>query len=114
MTSAKRVLIVDDNEANLLTLCAVLEEEGYEVVEATTYAQAEELLWSSHFDVVLLDRGLGQRDGAALAPLAKTRNGAALVCVLSGHVTEEPLPGVDAQLRKGDPVEGLLRRLDGV
>lgn len=113
MANAKRVLIVDDNEANLLTLCAVLEDEGYEVVEATTYARAEELLETSHFDVVLLDRGLGQRDGAALAPVAKARN-TALVCVLSGHVTDESLPGVDAQIRKGDPVEGLLKRLDGV
>lgn len=112
MAEPKRLLLVDDDDANVLTLGALLEDEGYEVVEALTFARAEELLRQKPFDVVLLDRSLGDRDGAELAPLAKAVNGAAIVCIVSGIVSDEPLPFVDAQIQKGEAVEDLLRCID--
>ncbi len=109
MSEPKRILVVDDDAANLMTLAALLESEGYEVAEAPSFALAEEQLRKAPFDIVLLDRTLGVHDGATLAPLAKANSATTFVCVVSGNVSGQTLPGVDAEVCKGDALEGLLR-----
>jgi putative two-component system response regulator len=55
MSSAGRVLIVDDYEANISALRKLLEGQGYEVLTATNGRDALDLVHREHPDLVLLD-----------------------------------------------------------
>jgi signal transduction histidine kinase len=58
-----RILVVDDLEANLTAMQAVLSDCGYEVVEATSGEQALVLARDIHFAVILLDVQMPGLDG---------------------------------------------------
>jgi len=107
-----RLLLAEDDPSNRLTLSVLLEELGFEVTEAVTYEEAERLLHAQPFDAVVLDRGLGARDGTTLAPLARASRATARVVVLSGSepVTSGP-PEVDAWVMKGQGVSVLIDAL---
>ena len=51
----KRVLVVDDEPANLRMLRHVLSHKGYETAEAKDGLEALELLGQSRFDLVISD-----------------------------------------------------------
>jgi len=58
-----RVLLVDDDEANLELLARRLEREGHEVVRARSGRRALELIAGGSFDVMLLDVVMPEFDG---------------------------------------------------
>jgi len=53
-----RVLVVDDYENWRVLLKSILEDDGHEVVTASTHSEAKEELRDSTFDVVILDMRL--------------------------------------------------------
>jgi len=61
-----RLLVVDDELSQLQALCAVLREEGHEVVGCATPDEALDALRQQRFDVLLSDLHLPQMDGIAL------------------------------------------------
>ncbi len=63
----RRVLVVEDNAANLELLCDWLEMEGYQPVVATGLKAAMEIITGEKPDAVLLDVQLGDEDGLKLA-----------------------------------------------
>jgi CheY-like chemotaxis protein len=63
----KRVLIVDDEPANLRMLRYVLSHKGYGTAEAKDGLEALELLAQSRFDLVISDVRMPRMDGVALA-----------------------------------------------
>jgi DNA-binding response OmpR family regulator len=64
MSNKKRLLLVDDEDALRTALREQLDlNNEFASVEASTGAQAIELLKGGHFDVVLLDVGLPDLDG---------------------------------------------------
>lgn len=54
-TTTPRILVVDDEEAVLVTVKGILELDGYEVVGTTSGQHALQLIGSERFDVVLTD-----------------------------------------------------------
>ena len=62
-----RVLVVEDEPANLRMLTYILNDEGYEIVGAKDGLEALELLAQSRFDLVLSDVNMPRMDGVALA-----------------------------------------------
>jgi CheY-like chemotaxis protein len=62
-----RILIVEDNAANLELLQEWLDAEGYEVQSATDLEDAYAIFWGAPPDAVLLDVKLGSQDGLDLA-----------------------------------------------
>ena len=110
-TLRRRVLLVEDDASNRLTLLAVLEDAGFEVTEAATYTEAERLLRAGPFETVVLDRGLGTHDGAELASLARAASATARVVVLSGSDAAGSVPDVDAWVTKGAGIAELLAAL---
>ena len=50
-----RILLVDDNPANLVSLHAILDELGHKLVEAQSGEEALERIESDEFAVILLD-----------------------------------------------------------
>jgi DNA-binding response OmpR family regulator len=107
----QKLLLVEDDAPNRLTLVAVLEDAGFDVTEAATYAEAERLLRAGPFETVVLDRGLGTRDGAELASLARAASATARVVVLSGSEAAGGVPEVDAWVTKGAGIAELLAAL---
>jgi two-component system, cell cycle response regulator DivK len=62
-----RILVVEDNEANLELLVDWLQSEGFQVETATTLDEAFAAFQSKLPDTVLLDVQLGAQDGLTLA-----------------------------------------------
>jgi CheY-like chemotaxis protein len=63
----KRVLVVDDEPANLRMLSYVLSHKGFETAAAKDGLEALELLAQSRFDLVISDVRMPRMDGVALA-----------------------------------------------
>ncbi|HKV04350.1 MAG TPA: response regulator [Candidatus Acidoferrales bacterium] len=62
-----RILVVEDNAANLELLCDWLESEGFRVESAATLEEAFAAFKKLAPDAVLLDVQLGKDDGLSLA-----------------------------------------------
>ena len=60
------VLVVDDDEAVVLTLAALLEDAGFTVLTATSGPAAERLLARQAVDVVCADHGMPGTTGSEL------------------------------------------------
>lgn len=115
----RRVLLVDDDTANLEVLGDLLRSEGYTVVCARNGAEAMACLGSAQPDVVMLDYVMPTMDGATVAKMLKdddTTRGIAIV-MTSGLPEEMVRPRCqvyDAFLQKPYQVDEALRTLDEV
>jgi CheY-like chemotaxis protein len=65
-TPAGVILIVEDNPANLLLARVMLERSGWQIVEARSTDEAQQVLQSTTPDLILMDVGLPGRDGLSL------------------------------------------------
>ena len=52
---AANVLVVEDDRLNRNLICKVLRNEGHQVFEACDGAEALDLLYAQHFDLVITD-----------------------------------------------------------
>ncbi|UYY79637.1 response regulator [Sphingomonas sp. R1] len=80
------VLIVDDEEYIRTLACAVLKDEGFEVLEASGTAEALELAAKHNIDVLLTDLHMpGSLDGLQLAAEIRATDPLIRVIVSSGE-----------------------------
>ena len=110
--AARRVLVVEDNEAIAELWAQVLEGEGYEVLRQGSALGVALLLRLWRPDVILLDLGLPSRSGAALLDELKANSATAgiPVLVLSGApeaLSPEQARLAAAVLRKPVPLRHL-------
>lgn len=108
-----RVLLVDDDASNHLTLSILLEDEGLHVDIAVSFAEAKGILLSGveGYDLVLLDQHLGDGEGSDLLPIVREKMPAARAILVSGSLGADErahLVGFDALLVKGTPLPELL------
>jgi CheY-like chemotaxis protein len=109
----RSLLLVEDDPSNWLTLSAVLEEAGFAVTVAESYAQAIRFLETQpRYDAVLLDSTLGDGDGRALIPLVRQRMPAAKLVLVSGLEDPRSRASVDKVFQKGGDVTELLAGLE--
>jgi CheY-like chemotaxis protein len=113
-----KILLIDDSESNRLVLGSLLQDEGIEVAEAASMAQARELLSANGaaYDLVMMDQHLGDGLGSSLVPEVRARIPAARVLLISGSAEESLRGGAlfDATVEKGrdfDDVLVLVRKL---
>lgn len=85
-----RALVVDDHEAGRLLAKIVLERFGLAVDAAVDGAGCDALVGQRHYDLILVDRVLGEEDGLALGVRLASETGAAVVMV-SGMTPPEML-----------------------
>lgn len=108
-----RVLLLDDEENVRLSLAMLLEDEGYDVVEAASVPDARAALAESPaFDVFILDRRVGPDKGTDLIPEARAAAPEAAIIILSGSTNEDEVPGADVVIDKLDSPKEVLERLD--
>lgn len=78
-----RVLVVDDEPAIRATVAAMLESEGYAVIEATNGAEALAYLESESPDLVLLDMRMPVLDGWGFAAELRRRGHGVPIVVMT-------------------------------
>ncbi len=89
MSTGKRVLIVDDDEAWRLSLAEKLRlHEEFLTDEAETGAAALEATKSTYFDVILLDVGLPDMDGREVCRLMRKAGVKSPIVMLTGADTD--------------------------
>lgn len=99
-----RLLLVDDDEGNRVTLSALLEDEGYVVDLAASFSEAMQLLEAGPplYDAVLLDQSLGDGFGSNLVPVIRRSLPNTKIIAMSGSAAiEQAGSAVDARLPKG-------------
>lgn len=89
-----QVLLVDDEKSIRITLSAFLKKMGYQVDTAANGAEAEEKIQSCHYDLIITDLKMRDKDGLEVLQIAKSANPLTEVIVLTGFGTVES--GVEA------------------
>jgi two-component system nitrogen regulation response regulator NtrX len=79
------ILVVDDEESILETLTGILEDEGYEVITASSGSDALTRFTEVSPDVVLLDVWMPGMDGIETLKSIKEKNNEVCVIMISGH-----------------------------
>jgi DNA-binding NarL/FixJ family response regulator len=80
----RRILLVDDDVGVRMSYAALLEDEGFVVVEAVSLAESREQMAGPAFDAALVDLHLGDGLGTALAADLRARHPRAAFVLLSG------------------------------
>jgi DNA-binding response OmpR family regulator len=111
-----RVLVVEDDNNSRELLRRVLERQGLEVIEASDAAGALRRLFGDRPDLVLLDLGLPDLDGAALITRIRELTDVP-VLVVTGRAGEQPTveslrAGADDCVTKPFGVQELLARVE--
>ena len=115
----RRILVIEDDASSRYGLRSLLESEGYEVVEASTLAEAEEVALREPPDIVILDITLPDGDGAEWLRLLTKKEGRVPfpVIALTGITADEDRrrieqSGVRAVLQKPVNVGLFFQALD--
>ena len=85
------VLVVDDELSIRVLVRMILEDEGYEVLEAETGRQGLELVEQASPDLVLLDIRLPDMDGWEVLRSLHERPSGPRVVIMSAHSSEPTL-----------------------
>ncbi len=107
-----RILLIDDDESNRLTLSVLFEEEGYAVDVAASFAEGSERVRAGGtWDVVLLDQHLGDGLGTELLPRIRAAVPGARIILISGSLRESELSGHERELNGVFPKGGEFPKL---
>src|SRR5690349_379898 len=87
VTDHARLLIVDDEAAQMKALCHTLEDEGYATTGFTVASEALKTLRPGQFDLVLTDLQMPEMDGIALLRAAQEIDRSLVGIVMTGHGT---------------------------
>ncbi|SBV99003.1 Nitrogen assimilation regulatory protein NtrX [uncultured delta proteobacterium] len=87
--AAARVCIIDDEEGIRFSLRGILEDEGYQVLEAGSAEEGLALIAGEAVDLVFLDIWLPGMDGLAALDKIQQTNPSLPVLMISGHGTIE-------------------------
>lgn len=79
-----KILIVDDEEADLIGLAAMLEPAGHEVLKARDADEAMELFLGQHIHLVLTDMVMPGRGGLSLISALRDVDPGAAIIAISG------------------------------
>jgi two-component system, sensor histidine kinase and response regulator len=84
-TAQPRLLIVDDEAAQMTALCNTLEDQGYVTTGFTSANEALAVLRGQEFDLLLTDLMMPEMDGIALLRAAQDMDTNIVGIVMTGH-----------------------------
>jgi DNA-binding response OmpR family regulator len=93
---ATRVLVLEDDEGLRASLRMVLEDEGYDVVEAANAEQALGAVSGSEVDLMLVDLMLGGMDGFSFIRRARPETEAPIVVISARDGVEDIVAALEA------------------
>jgi CheY-like chemotaxis protein len=85
----KQLLVIDDDATHRTVIGILARKLGYVTTEASTVAEASELISKQHFDCMTLDLHMGTQYGAELLHVMNSRQSNAAVIVISSADDEE-------------------------
>ncbi len=113
MAGRKLILSVDDDPRVIRTRQMMLEAAGYDVVNASSGAQALGIFSTVLVDLVVLDYAMPGVNGGDVARVFKTRRPELPILIISGReVEQEVLFCVDGYLVKGESAGLLLPKIE--
>ncbi len=80
-----KILVADDEESILLTITAILRQEGYDVDAAADGDSAIRAVAARHYDLVLTDLKMPGADGLAVLTEVRKRSPSTVTVVLTGY-----------------------------
>ncbi|HVJ04291.1 MAG TPA: response regulator [Candidatus Saccharimonadales bacterium] len=114
----RRILIVDDELAILLTLKAVLEMNGFEVETASSTKEAEQKLRSSKFEMVITDMRMeNEKSGFAVIRAARAQSYNPATAILTAFPNlggDWKTQGAESLLVKPMNTGDLLRQIEAL
>ena len=113
--SNESILLVDDEEAILVSIGWVLEKNNFKVTTATNGQKAIDLLQANRYDLVITDLRMNGIDGVAVLKQAKALSPDTGVIILTGYGDVDSAVktlklGADDYLQKPCNIEDLLYR----
>src|SRR3712207_830389 len=97
VTTAPRILLIEDDASVRIAVESALRSEGYEVRSATGSHGLDEVVASFCPDLAVLDVGLGEgMDGFGVARYLRGSSDAAIVFVTAADAIEDRLRGFDS------------------
>ena len=117
-----RLLVVDDEEAICFSMSEYFTHHGYAVDTARERDEAEKLIESNEYQVIIQDLRLdihGQADGLEIVRLVHKRHPETRIIVLTAYGTAEMEQearrcGADAFLRKPEPLSQVAQVVQGL
>jgi len=97
MNEAKTILIVDDDLDILEQYDLLLKEDGFAVVQASSMAEAEEIILTHRPDLAILDLMMDEKDAGFVLCTQLKRLYANLPVIIVSNVT--PITGLDFRPR---------------
>ena len=114
------VLVLDDDRATRELVREVLEEQGYAVESAASGAMGQARLEAGGIDLVVLDKGLPDRDGLDVCRWVRARESRdhahlpiiVVSAAIDGHASDTLAdPGADAYVAKPFDIDTLVARV---
>jgi len=114
-----QILLVDDNEEFLDSTRDVLDDEGYDIVTATSGEEGIELAGSQTFDVILMDIKMPGMNGVESFIEIKRCNPKVKVIMVTAYTVEDLMrqalkENAHTFLRKSVNMEQLLDLVEGI
>src|SRR5512146_68965 len=85
VSTAAKILIVDDEPGVLLTSRAILQQEGYDVESAANGSEAVEAIRQRHYDLVLTDLKMPGVDGLGVLAEVRKRSPLTVTVMMTGY-----------------------------
>src|SRR5512146_161581 len=85
VSTAAKILIVDDEPGVLLTSRAILQQEGYDVESAANGSEAVEAIRQRHYDLVLTDLKMPVVDGLGVLAEVRKRSPLTVTVMMTGY-----------------------------
>jgi signal transduction histidine kinase len=89
MQETAKILVVEDDPGSRLTLCGVLEEEGYHVTGVEKGTEALRVVKEGHFNIIITDIKLPGAGGMSILELAKEIDPDLAVMIMTGYASIE-------------------------
>jgi CheY-like chemotaxis protein len=93
--ASRRVLVVDNAEAQCDAIVRMLQDAGYGVIRATTGAEALAVAFEQQLDLVLLDINLPDTSGFILAQTFKAASNTRHLPIIFYSASRAPSEGVE-------------------
>ena len=116
MARQKRILCIDDHWSGLIGRKMLLEQNGYEVLEATGGSEGLKLFLSQDVDAVVLDYQMPDMNGAVVAAKMKKARSRVPIILLSAHspLPKRKLQSVDRFISKSESPAAFLSTVDDI
>ena len=114
----KKILFVDDEEAQRDVIKRVLGRMGYTVIVSDSSEHALELLKKESFPLIITDLNMPGMDGASFCKAVRKSNTRSIIYALSGYIGDYQADsleaiGFDGFLRKPATVDMLKKAVEG-